>query len=180
MPICVMIGIHALPSACFLTTVFSGTPFALAVRMKSALKTSSMLDRVCLVAIANKVEPCVTAGSIMLRMPWSKPTAGSQPSICENRSMSISPSQKFGIDIPMIENAVTMVSGSLPARFDANMPIGIPIAAAKAIDATASIKVFGSRDMNVFHTLILVTSDTPKSPCMRFTIYSPYLYIMGM
>ena len=64
-PIIVMIGISAFLKAWDVITIFSGIPFALAVRKYSCFKTSSIEERVVLVKVAMSPVPMVIAGSTM-------------------------------------------------------------------------------------------------------------------
>ena len=60
-----MIGISAFLKAWDVITIFSGIPFALAVRKYSCFKTSSIEERVVLVKVAMSPVPMVIAGSTM-------------------------------------------------------------------------------------------------------------------
>ena len=72
-----------------------------------------MDERVVLVRLAIMCSPRVMAGRIT-ETAVSLPPEGSQPSHRENTSMSIMPSQKPGMDIPMSDSTTERLSIIVP------------------------------------------------------------------
>ena len=99
-PSCVTIGSHALRSPCPSDTRTAVSPFARAVRMKSASSTSSIAARVSRMIFAVEKKPSVAAGSTRLRQS-PIPLAGVQPSRTANSRISIRPIQYVGALCPI-------------------------------------------------------------------------------
>jgi len=110
------------------------------------------------------------AGKTTLRQPCLLPPPGNQPSCSEKTKSNMSPSQKFGIDIPMMLTEVVRLSASFPARFAAKIPIGIEISAPKKKATKHSCSVAGNLLIYTDQTLCRVTFDVPKSPWIKLNI----------
>src|SRR3989338_110390 len=80
----VIIGIIAFERACFITTVFSLNPFALAVVTYSSFRESSILERAIRLRIEDSAVPKVIDGRIIWLI-LSLPATGSQPRRTENK-----------------------------------------------------------------------------------------------
>src|SRR3990170_2154787 len=109
----VIIGIIAFERACFITTIFSLSPFALAVVTYSSFRESIILERVIRLRIEDSAVPKVIDGRIIwLILPL--PATGSQPSIIENKIIKSGPSQKLGIEMPRSDRNIEPLIISLP------------------------------------------------------------------
>ena len=97
-----------------------------------------------------------------------RPDAGSQPSVTANRTMSSSPDQKTGIELPSI--AIRMaIRSTIVFRFTAEtMPMLIPSVTAKTSAALASSTVAGSRLITSPVTGSLLRYEIPRSPWSRW------------
>ena len=103
-----------------------------------------MEERVVRMIRADRNAPSVIAGRIRLEKRLLPPE-GNQPSRCEKNRISISPSQKFGMETPIKEITELSVS-TIPFWWVADrIPSGIASATAKMIEATPSFSVAGKR-----------------------------------
>ena len=109
------------------------------------------------VSVAMRPVPMVIAGRIRLLIPSVSPADGNHPSCSENRIISISPSQKFGIDRPSSAATILALSVRLPCLRAAMMPRGMERMIETSTDAPASFSVEGSRCMYRSHTGALYT-----------------------
>src|SRR3954447_19283357 len=94
--------------------------------------------------IAVEAEPSAIAGSTS----WAgvpAPELGSQPSVTENSSISISPSQKTGIETPISAISVARLSQSVYRLVAETTPAISPTTIETANDATASSAVGPTR-----------------------------------
>ena len=96
------------------STMAFGRPLAWAVRTKSWLITSIMLDRVMRATMAALLSPKVTARRIRFAGPV--PATGSQPRFTAKTNISTSPSQKCGIDTPAMAPIIRPESSQAPRR----------------------------------------------------------------
>ena len=74
-----------------------------------------MEERVVLVRVAIKPVPMVIAGSTREDNVWSPPD-GNQPSFREKAMIRRSPSQKFGMESPIMAKNILILSCTEPCR----------------------------------------------------------------
>ena len=80
------------------------------------------------------------------------------------RSDSRSPSQKLGIETPISERTIDVLSRAEYCFRAEIIPTGIPMMRATKIPATARTAVFGNLSRTCAATLIPFLYDSPKSP----------------
>src|SRR5215813_9697901 len=107
------------------------------------------------------------AGRIRCRRP-PRPPAGSTPSTTPKKRMSMSPSQKVGIDCPRTANTRAARSSSLPRYTAEYTPSGTPMRTLRSIATTPSSIVAGSRSRMCSVTGRRVRIELPKSPSATF------------
>ncbi|MBT9154732.1 MAG: hypothetical protein DDT39_01411 [Firmicutes bacterium] len=177
-PRIVMTGIMAHFRACTHITTRSLSPLARAVRIKSSLSTSSILDLMSLAERAAIPVPTVRAGSIKWRSV-PKPNTGSHLSCKPKSSISNRASQKLGIDNPSKEPKRAAESAMVFCLVAARMPAGKAITIATTIEASASCMVAPKALRNIVATGSPVCIDSPKSPRNMFLTQIMYRTCVG-
>ena len=89
---------------------------------------------------------------------------GSQPRMPPKTRISISPSQKIGIEMPNSDTVMIALSKAECGLMAAKTPSGTPTSEAMTSEASASWIVTGKASQTSLKAGSLVRSDRPKSP----------------
>jgi len=138
----VRMGSAAFLRVCFATTTTSPSPFARAVRTKSARWTSSTAERVMRAIEAMANAPRVNAGSTRCRQS-PLPEVGNRSSQRENTRMKRMPRKNVGADWPISASAIAAWSSGEFRRTAEKTPTGSATTTAIRNAATPNSRVAG-------------------------------------
>jgi len=153
-----------LRKTCFAITLDSASPLALAVLTKSPLPASMKPALVTLAIVAIEAKERVSAGRTRyLREPPPKPDGGRSRSLIEKRYISISPSQKTGMETPARERAISGLPSRSYLLHVESIPAKTPPVTASSIALEARRRVRGNLSAMLSDTGLPVTNDLPRS-----------------
>ena len=118
-------------------------------------------------------KPSVAAGKISFTTDVA-PLAGKSFMLNENNKIDNNPSQKIGIETPINDIVIKVLSIHVSLYSAARNPVDIPTTIATSSPRKLILSVYGNFSKHISTTGILYLIDSPKSPCRALITKSAY------